>query len=38
MALKAATVGIVLAMALTTLTAMTWAECPIFHPQLLLVY
>ena len=38
MALKAAAVGIVLAMALTTLTAMTSAECPIFHPQLLLVY
>jgi hypothetical protein len=38
MALKAATVGIVLAMALTILTAMTLDACPIFHPQLLLVY
>jgi hypothetical protein len=38
MALKAATVGIVLA-ALTILAAMTGGELlPIFHPQLLLVY
>jgi hypothetical protein len=35
MALKAATVGIVLAMALTILTAMTWA---VAHPSLSLIY
>jgi hypothetical protein len=36
---KPATVGIVLAMALTILTAMTWATpSPIFGPQLLLLY
>jgi hypothetical protein len=34
---KLATVGIVLAMALTILTAMTWAAEPVF-PQLLLLY
>jgi len=40
MALQPATVGIVLAMALTILTAMTWAtpSSPIFGPQLLLLY
>jgi hypothetical protein len=41
MAPKPATVGIVLAMALTILTAMTWASpssSPIFGPQLLLLY
>ena len=41
MAPKPATVGIVLAMALTILTAMTWAapsSSLIFGPQLLLLY
>jgi hypothetical protein len=42
MAPKLATVTIVLAMALTILTAMTWAAAPswspIFGPQLLLLY
>jgi hypothetical protein len=41
MAPKPATVGIVLAMALTILTAMTWgtpSSSPIYHPQLLLLY
>jgi hypothetical protein len=37
MALKPATVGIVLAMALTILTAMTLDAWPIYHPQLLLL-
>ena len=37
------TVGMVLAMALTILAAMTWAlaqpaSSPIYHPQLLLLY
>jgi hypothetical protein len=37
--LKLATVGIISAMALTLLTAMTWATAwPAFHPALLLVY
>jgi hypothetical protein len=41
MAPKPATVEIVLAMALTILTAMTWAtpsSSPIFGPQLLILY
>jgi len=41
MAPKLATVTIVLAMALTILTAITWAApiwSPIFGPQLLLLY
>ena len=39
MALKPATVGIVLAMALTIVTAMTATPpSPIFGPQLLLLY
>jgi hypothetical protein len=38
MALKPATTGIVLAMALTILTAMTLGAWPIYHPQLLLLY
>jgi hypothetical protein len=39
MALKLATVGIGLAMALTLLTAMTWGTAwPAFRPALLLVY
>jgi len=39
MASKLATVGIVLAMALTILTAMTWGTpSPIFGPELLLLY
>jgi hypothetical protein len=38
MALKPATVAIVLAMALTILTAMTLDAWPIYHPQLLLLY
>ena len=35
---KLATVGIVLAMALTILTAMTLGAWPIYQPQLLLLY
>jgi len=39
MALILAIVGIGLAMALTLLTAMTWATAwPAFHPVLMLVY
>ena len=40
MALKLASVGIVLAMALTILTAMTWVTppSPVFGPELLLLY
>jgi hypothetical protein len=39
MALKLATVGIGLAIALTLLTAMTWATAwPAFRPVLMLVY
>ena len=37
MALKPATVGIVLAMALTILTAMTLDAWPIYQPQFLLL-
>jgi hypothetical protein len=39
MAPKLASVGMVVAMALTVLTAMTWAPAlPVFHHQLLLLY
>ena len=38
MALKPATDGIVLAMALTILTAMTLEAWAIYHPPLLLLY